>query len=105
MKTTIKVLPEQWDFNKAKYRSVVKGSLELNNELDTLANVLLKQYSKLKDERQISDESEIKELLQSVLQTSTPVKRDRLDEKGPFLLTAQWQSVLQTVGGYRFYEA
>jgi integrase len=79
IKTTIKVLPEQWDFNKAKYRSSVKGSLELNNELDTLANTILKQYSKLKDERQISDESEIKELLQNVLQTSTPVKRNTLE--------------------------
>src|SRR5216683_2784278 len=50
-RTTIKVLPEQWDFHKGKYKTVIKGSLELNNELDSIANSLLKQYAKLKDER------------------------------------------------------
>jgi len=42
-RTTIKVLPEHWDFHKGKYKAVIKGSLELNNELDSLSNSLLKQ--------------------------------------------------------------
>jgi len=32
--TTIKVLPEQWDFQKGRYKTILKGSLELNNELN-----------------------------------------------------------------------
>jgi len=78
-RTTIKVLPEHWDFHKGKYKTVIKGSLELNNELDSLANSLLKQYGKLRDERETSDEAEIRALLDSQIVGSATVKRNSLD--------------------------
>lgn len=89
-RTMIKVLPDQWDFNKGKYKTIVKGSLELNNDLDTLANSLLRQYSKLRDERQTLDEAEIRALLDSQLVGTKPIKRNSLDyAKSDFETTKQ----------------
>ncbi|HET6256217.1 MAG TPA: site-specific integrase [Puia sp.] len=92
MRTLIKVLPEQWDFYKGKYKSIIKGSLELNNELDTLANSLLKQYSKFKDEKETFDEAEIQQLLQAVIAVKTTAKRNALDRA-----RAEFETVKQQV--------
>jgi integrase len=94
-RTTIKVLPENWDFNKGKYKSILKGSLELNNELDTLAAGLLKQYGKLKDDRQTLDEVEIRALLDTQIAGNTPVKRNSLDHAKTQFETSK-QQVLTT---------
>jgi len=101
-RTTIKVLPEQWDFHKGKYKTSLKGSLELNNELDTIANGLLKQYSKLKDERDFLDEAEIRNLLDSQLNGNKPVKRDSLARaKAEFETTKQQVLTAGTLKEYR----
>jgi integrase len=101
-RTTIKVLPEHWDFNKGKYKTIIKGSLELNNELDSLANGLLKQYSKLKDERELLDEAEVRALLDSHLIGNAPVRRNSLDfAKSEFENTKQQVLTSGTLKEYR----
>jgi len=101
-RTTIKVLPEQWDFNKGKYKTIIRGSLELNNELDTIANSLLKQYSKLKDERDFLDEAEIRNLLESQINGNVPVKRDSLARaKAEFETTKQQVLTAGTLKEYK----
>jgi len=101
-RTTIKVLPEQWDFYKGKYKTSLKGSLELNNELDTIANNLLKQYVKLKDERDFLDEAEIRSLLDSQLNGKVPVKRDSLARaKAEFETTKQQVLTAGTLKEYK----
>jgi len=102
MRTLIKVLPEQWDFYKGKYKTIVKGSLELNNELDTLANSILKQYSKLKDEKETFDEAEIQQLLENVVAAKSPAKRNALDRAKAEFATVK-QQVL-TAGTLKEYK-
>ena len=95
-------MPEHWDFNKGKYKTILKGSLELNNELDTLANSLLKQYSKLKDERQTLDEAEIRALLDSQIVGNAPLKRNSLDyAKSEFETTKEQVLASGTLKEYR----
>src|SRR5579872_3311982 len=101
-RTTLKVLPEHWDFNKGKYKTILKGSLELNNELDSLSNSLLKQYSKLKDERETLDEVEVRSLLDSHLAGNAPAKRNSLDyAKMEFETTKQQVLTSGTLKEYR----
>jgi site-specific recombinase XerD len=92
IRTLIKVLPAQWDFYKGKYKSIIKGSLELNNELDTLANSLLKAYSKFKHEKDTFDEVEVQQLLENVVVTKTPATRNALDKA-----KAEFETVKQQV--------
>jgi Arm domain-containing DNA-binding protein len=80
MKTNYKVLPAEWNFETGRYKSTAKGSLELNNELDTTSNAILKQYIKLKDEREYLDEEEIRQLLQKQVQGGTSTKRNSVDK-------------------------
>jgi hypothetical protein len=49
-RTNIKVLPEEWDFKKGKFKSSTTGSLELNHELDTLSANLRKQFARYKED-------------------------------------------------------
>jgi site-specific recombinase XerD len=101
-RTTIKVLPEHWDFHKGKYKTILKGSLELNNELDTLANGILKQYSKLKDESESLDEAEIRALLDSQIIGNAPLKRNSLDyAKSEFETTKEQVLASGTLKEYR----
>lgn len=51
IKTSFKASGYQWDFKNARYRSSIRGSLELNNELNDLALKVLKSFSKLKEEK------------------------------------------------------
>jgi len=102
IRTTIKVLPEQWDFHKGKYKTILKGSLELNNELQTVANGLLKQYGKLKDEKDMLDETEVRALLESQIIGTAPVKRNSLDfAKTEFETTKQQILTAGTLKEYR----
>lgn len=78
IKTNYRILPEQWDFKKGKYKGSLRGSLELNNELDTLSNSLLKQYSKLKDERESLDEAEIRHILNTAVHGKITSKQSTL---------------------------
>lgn len=79
IKTNFRILPEQWDFKKGKYKSTTRGSLELNNELDTLSNTLLKQFSKLKDDDQAAlDLSAIQKMLSTAINGKTTAKANSL---------------------------
>lgn len=80
IRTNDKVLPEQWDFKKGRYRGSVKGSLELNNSLDTLSNTLLRQYSKLKEEKQFLEEADVRHLVQVTVNGKHEVKQNSLDK-------------------------
>jgi integrase len=80
IKTNNKVLPAQWNFQTGRYKNTARGSLELNNELDTLANTLLKQYSKIKEEKEYLDEAEIRHLLLKQVHGGTAIKRNTVDK-------------------------
>jgi len=80
IKTNSKALPAQWNFETGRYKSTASGSLELNNELDTLANTLLKGYVKLKDDKEYLDEAEIRQLLQKQIQGGGAIKRNSVDK-------------------------
>lgn len=102
VRTTIKVLPEHWDFGKGKYKMILRGSLELNNELDSMANGLLKQYSKLKDERQTLDEAEVRAFLESQINGNAPAKRNSLEyAKTQFEVTKEQVLTSGTLKEYR----
>ncbi len=59
-RTSIKVVPELWDFRKGKYKSSVSGNLELNHELETLSSGLKKKFIHLKDDKPDISIAEIK---------------------------------------------
>ncbi|MEO5996131.1 MAG: tyrosine-type recombinase/integrase [Chitinophagaceae bacterium] len=63
VKTSFKASGDQWDFKTGKYRSAMRGSLELNNELDELGLKVLKGFSKLKEEKKFINDEDIKILL------------------------------------------
>jgi integrase len=78
--TNNKVLPSLWDFRKGKYKNSIKGSLELNNELDTLAGNVLKQYSRLKDEKEILGEADIVNMLSQVVNGHVKTGKNKLEK-------------------------
>ncbi|MGJ8685680.1 MAG: tyrosine-type recombinase/integrase [Nonlabens sp.] len=42
-RTSIKILPKDWDFNKGRIRSATPGAFELNVELDQLSSQIIKE--------------------------------------------------------------
>jgi len=67
MKTPFKALAEHWDFKLGKYRSSVRGSLELNNEINDLGLKVLKGFSKLKEEKKFIEKDDLKALLNNCI--------------------------------------
>src|SRR6195952_2806323 len=67
MKTSLKTLAENWDFKVGKYRGSVRGSLELNNELNDLGLKVLKAFSKLKEEKKFIEKDDLKTLLDNCI--------------------------------------
>jgi integrase len=102
IKTNYRILPEQWDFKKGKYKSSLRGSLELNNELDTLSNSLLKQFSKLKDEHKILESSDILKMLDSAINVKVSAKPNSLTKaRADFQLKKQQVLTEGTLKEYR----
>ena len=67
IKTSFKASGHQWDFKNARFRSSMRGSLELNNELNDLSLKVLKSFSKLKEEKKFINEEDIKSLLKNCI--------------------------------------
>ena len=64
-KTNFKASGEQWDFKNGKYRSSMRGSLELNNELNELGLKVMKGFSGLKEEKQFITNDDLKTLVKN----------------------------------------
>lgn len=58
IKTSFKASDDKWDFKRGQYRSLIRGSLELNNELNDLALKVLKSFNKLKEEEKFIREED-----------------------------------------------
>ena len=102
IKTNYRILPEQWDFKKGKYKSSLRGSLELNNELDTLSNTLLKQYSKLKEENKILDQPTIQKLLNATINGKVTAKANAVTKaRAEFQIKKQQVLTEGTLKEYR----
>lgn len=67
VKTLFKASAEHWDFKNGKYRSSLRGNLELNNELNALSLKVLKSFSKLKEEKKFITTEDIKGLLKTCI--------------------------------------
>lgn len=65
IKTNFKASGDQWDFKNGKYRSSMRGSLELNNELNEIGLKVLKGFSKLKEEKKFINDKDLKTLLKN----------------------------------------
>jgi integrase len=75
-RTSIKILPKDWDFNKGRVRSTTSGALDLNMELDEMSsNIIREAYSALEKNKFIS-KNDYKSLL------ANKVDEDRLDNSG-----------------------
>lgn len=102
IKSNIKVLPENWDFKKGKYKSTTKGSLELNNEIAGFANQVIKAYIKLKDEKETIEEKEITELVHDLLHVPVNAPKNALS-RAFFDFLLQKQQIL-TEGTLKEYK-
>lgn len=102
IKTNYRVLPEHWDFKKGKYKSSTRGSLELNNELETLSNSLLRQFSKLKDDQTTLEQSTILKLLSTTINGKTTAKANALTKaRSEFQIKKQQVLTEGTLKEYR----
>ncbi len=102
IKSNIKVLPEQWDFKKSRYKSTTKGSLELNNEIDNISNRVIKAYIKLRDEKEISDEKEIRNMVHLLLHDYVTLSKNSVDRARNDFLTQKQE--LLTEGTLKEYK-
>ncbi len=80
IKTSYKASGYQWDFKNARYRSAIGGSLELNNDLNDLASKVLKSFSKLKEEKKIISEDDIKALLKNCIEGDRIISDSKLEK-------------------------
>jgi hypothetical protein len=80
IKTSFKASGLQWDFDNARYRSSMRGSLELNNELNDLALKVLKSFSKLKEEKKFINEEDIKSLLKNCIVGDKIISDSKLEK-------------------------
>ena len=102
IKTNTKVLPVEWNFETGRYKSSAKGSLELNSELDTQANTLLKQYIKLKDEKEYLEKGDIRRLLQKEVQGITSSENGSINRaRADFLVSKEQVLTEGTLKEYR----
>ena len=74
IRTSIKVLPEHWDFNKGKYKSTASGSLELNSELENLSSSLKKKFIIYKDSGESLATDDLKQFLQRFIDGDSNIK-------------------------------
>jgi integrase len=80
IKTSFKALPEQWDFKNGRYRSAMRGSLELNNDLEELALQVLKRFSKIKEERKFISEADLKAFLRNCVAGEVIISDSKLEK-------------------------
>ena len=80
IKTAFKTSGEKWDFKNASYRSSIRGSLELNNELNDLGLQVLKSFSKLKEEKKFINEEDIKSLLKNCIVGDKIISDSKLEK-------------------------
>ena len=62
-RTSIKILPKDWDFNKRRVRSATSGALELNVELDELSSQIIKEAYLTLDRNKFLSRNDYKNLL------------------------------------------
>jgi len=75
-RTSIKILPRDWDFNKGRVRSTTPGSLDLNVELDEMSSQIIKQAYLALEKKGFLSKNDYKTLL------SKTVDEDGITEDG-----------------------
>lgn len=75
-RTSIKILPKDWDFTKGRVRSTTPGALDLNMELDELSSNIIREAYLTLEKNKFLSKNDYKNLL------ANKVDEDRLDLGG-----------------------
>jgi integrase len=75
-RTSIKILPKDWDFNKGRVRSTTPGALDFNMELDEMSSNIIKEAYLALEKNKFLSKNDYKNIL------ANKVDEDRLDVGG-----------------------
>jgi integrase len=102
-RTAIKVHPKYWDFKLSSIKPAAPAALELNHELNVLADQVLKSASRLRDEKEKVTRSEYKDLVNHIInKNELPTSREKLSvHVNQFLRFKYTQSTEGTMKEYR----
>ncbi len=102
-RTSIKIHPKYWDFKLSTIKPAAPAALELNHELNVLADDVLKQASRLRDEKEMVTRAEYKDLVNRIInKNEVPANQEKLSvHVNQFMRFKYRQSTEGTMKEYR----
>ena len=75
-RTNYKIFPKSWDFEKERLKPAASGALELNVELNNLANLCIRDAMTKKDKNQFLSKDDYKQVIQGCIDRDNAVSRE-----------------------------
>jgi site-specific recombinase XerD len=75
-RTNYKIFPKSWDFEKERLKPSASGALELNVELNNLANLCIRDAMTKKDKNQFLSKEDYKQVIQGCIDRDNAVSRE-----------------------------
>jgi site-specific recombinase XerD len=75
-RTNYKILPKNWDFEKERLKPSATGSLELNIELNALANLCIREAMNKKDKNEFLSKNDYRQIIQNCIDKDNAVNNE-----------------------------
>ncbi|MGO1245652.1 MAG: tyrosine-type recombinase/integrase [Sphingobacterium sp.] len=75
-RTNYKILPKNWDFEKERLKPSTNGALELNIELNNLANLCTREAMSKKDKNEFLSKDDYRQIIQNCIDKDNAVNKE-----------------------------